>query len=91
MSLPHGPIHLAPGYRLTWEGPGQSPMLANIGARIPLSPLQATVLELCNGSLAKEDLVKTVEQRHPGVAAAEVWDFLQVAHQNNWIHGNNVF
>ena len=86
-TLPHGIIHLAPGYRLERDEPTQAYMLRHLDHIFPLSSTQGAILEHCNGSLTKGGIIESMQQQLPGIDPQEVLDFLQTAYLNNWIHG----
>ena len=86
-ALPHGIIHLAPGYELERDEPTQAYMLRHQDHIFPLTSTQGAILERCNGSLTKEGIIESMQQRLPGIDPQEVREFLQTAYLNNWIHG----
>jgi hypothetical protein len=44
-----------------------------------------TILRLCDGSRAREEVVAVVRRSHPHTRAVEIIEFLDAAHARGWI------
>lgn len=59
-ALPHGIIHLSPGYGLERDESTQAYLLRYLDHSFPLSSTQGAILERCNGSLTKERIIESM-------------------------------
>ncbi|HXH01947.1 MAG TPA: pyrroloquinoline quinone biosynthesis peptide chaperone PqqD [Candidatus Competibacteraceae bacterium] len=79
-------LRLAPGYRLQWEEAQQADVLLYPEGMVTLNPSAAAILRLCDGSRDAAAIIATLEVLFPGVdLAADVREFLEIAHERGWI------
>jgi len=80
------PVRLAPGIRL--DGGKDDAVLVLVGPNGPvqLNRIAAAILQLCDGSRDREDLVtEMLRGAHPRTRAVEIIEFLDVARARGWI------
>ena len=88
MNLPQGFIDIPPGFRLQWEEAQQAHVLLYPEGMIKLNPSAGQILKQCDGSCTTEGIVQALQRQFPDVdLAADVREFLEVAHDNGWICG----
>lgn len=85
-SFPPGPIQIAPGFRFQWEKAQQAYVLLYPEGMITLNPSAAEILKRCNGSLTAGGIVEDLQRQFPDTdVKADVYEFLEVAHERGWI------
>jgi hypothetical protein len=80
-------VRLAPGVRLD-GGKDKDGVLVLVcpNGKVQLNRMAETILLLCDGSRARDDVVAEVVRRsHPRTRAAEIIEFLDVARARGWI------
>ena len=61
-------------------------VLMSPNGAVQLNQIAAVILQLCDGSRAREDVVAEVVRRsHPDTRAAEIIEFLEAARARGWI------
>ena len=89
MSLPEGLIGFTPGLRFQWEEAQQAYVLLYPEGMVNLNSSASEILKLCDGSRTVEGIVEALQQQFPEVdLAADVREFLEIAHGKGWICGN---
>jgi pyrroloquinoline quinone biosynthesis protein D len=84
--VPAGLVDITPGYRLQWEQAQQAHVLLYPEGMIRLNPSAAEILKHCDGSRTADAIVDALQQQFPEAdLAADVREFLEVAHENGWI------
>jgi hypothetical protein len=82
-----GLIRLAAGVRLD-GGTGKKGVVVLVcpNGNVQLNRMAETILRLCDGSLAREEVVAEVVRRsHPHTRAVEIIEFLDAAIARGWI------
>ncbi|HEX4973650.1 MAG TPA: pyrroloquinoline quinone biosynthesis peptide chaperone PqqD [Steroidobacteraceae bacterium] len=79
-------IRLAAGVRLDGgtEKKGGIVLVCPNG-NVQLNRMAETILRLCDGSRAREEVVAVVRRSHPHTRAVEIIEFLDAAHARGWI------
>jgi pyrroloquinoline quinone biosynthesis protein D len=82
-----GVVRLAAGCRLDGStGKKGVVVLVCPNGNVQLNRMAETILRLCDGSRARDDLVAEVVRRsHPNTRAVEIVEFLDVARARGWI------
>ena len=86
-SQPQGPkLRIASGRRLQWEEAQNRHVLLYPEGMVQLSDSAAIILQLCDGTRTRDQLVPELLQRFPGADLADdVDEFLATARERNWI------
>jgi pyrroloquinoline quinone biosynthesis protein D len=82
-----GVVRLAAGVRLDGgTGKKGAVVLVCPNGNVQLNRMAETILRLCDGSRARDDVVAEVVRRsHPHTRAEEIIEFLDVARARGWI------
>jgi pyrroloquinoline quinone biosynthesis protein D len=85
-STPHG-VQLAAGVRLVRAGTKQKlPMLVYADGKVQLNEGALAILQLCDGSRSREEIVEEAAQHSPEHSlAADIIAFLDAARARGWI------
>jgi pyrroloquinoline quinone biosynthesis protein D len=82
------PISIAPGLRLQWEETQQCHVLLYPEGMVKLNPSAAEILKHCDGSLTADGILAALQDKFPDAElAADVANFLRIAHEKGWIRG----
>jgi pyrroloquinoline quinone biosynthesis protein D len=85
-SLPDGLLAIAPGFRLQWEETQSAYVLLYPEGMVKLNPSAAEILKRCDGSRRVDAIVADLQHQFAGIdLAADVCEFLEVAHARGWI------
>ena len=82
-----GVVRLAAGLRLD-GGTGKEGVVVLVcpNGNVQLNRMAETILRLCDGSRARDDIVAEVVRRsHPHTRAVEIIEFLDAARARGWI------
>jgi pyrroloquinoline quinone biosynthesis protein D len=80
-------IQLAPGVRLDGgAGERNPPVLIGPTGNVQLNGRAAAILQLCDGSRGREDIIAEMMRHSPtGAMADDIVEFLEVARARGWI------
>ncbi|MGF1525785.1 MAG: pyrroloquinoline quinone biosynthesis peptide chaperone PqqD [Candidatus Competibacterales bacterium] len=81
-----GSVALKPGYRFQWEEAQKQHVLLYPEGMITLNDSAAEILKRCDGSRDEAAIVQDLNRQFPDVdLAADVHEFLEIAHERGWI------
>lgn len=81
-----GRIRLAPGCQLRKDSAGDGHLLAGPAGIVQLNESAAAILELCDGTLTRDEIVARVLPRSSDDSfAMDVREFLNAARRRGWI------
>ena len=81
-----GVVRLAAGCRLDGGAEKGGVVLVSPNGNVQLNRMAETILRLCDGSRARDDVVAEVVRRSdPDTRAVEIIEFLDVARARGWI------
>jgi pyrroloquinoline quinone biosynthesis protein D len=78
-------IRVAPGYQLQRDPSGSGHTLVSPKGPIQLNESAAMILDLCNGSLTREEIVARVLRARDNSLADDVRAFLDAAQRRGWV------
>lgn len=82
-------VRLAPGIRLDGARGDAMHLLVRPEGKVQLNQTAATILQLCDGSRNREEIVAEVVRRSPKqMRATEIVEFLDAARARGWISEN---
>ena len=70
MTLPNGPIGIAPGYRFQWEEAQQAYVLLYPEGMVKLSPTAGEILKRCDGAATLDTIVADLQCQFPNAELA---------------------
>ncbi|MCC7412991.1 MAG: pyrroloquinoline quinone biosynthesis peptide chaperone PqqD [Gammaproteobacteria bacterium] len=81
---------LAPTYRFQWEEAQQCYVVLYPEGMVKLSPSAGEIMKRCDGVMSVQGIVDDLKRQFPGIDLdADVYKFLEVAHDNGWIRSAN--
>ncbi len=79
-------IRLAPGRHVQMETPRELSVLVHPSGTVQLNASAAEILELCDGTRTREEIIAHILPRHSDPAlAGDVHEFLDAARRRGWI------
>jgi hypothetical protein len=84
-SAGRGVIRLAPGIRLSRDGKASASLLVLRAGKAHLNKHALAILELCDGSRSRTQVVMDAVLSAGSMRAADVADFLDAARARGWI------
>ena len=79
-------VRLAPGRQLQKDSAGNGHLLAGPAGTVQLNESAAAILELCDGTLTREQIIARVLPRSRDDSfAVDVREFLKAARRRGWI------
>jgi pyrroloquinoline quinone biosynthesis protein D len=82
-------LKIAEGRRLQWEAAQDCHVLLYPEGMVQLSESAAIILQLCDGTRTRDQLLNELQQRFPGAdLASDVDEFLAIARERQWIAGD---
>jgi len=78
-------IRLAPGYQVQTDAHGSGHTLLSPKGSIQVNQTAATILDLCDGTHTREEIVGQIVRERGGALADDVRAFLDAAQRRGWI------
>jgi pyrroloquinoline quinone biosynthesis protein D len=79
-------VRLAPGRHVQMESPRELCVLVHPAGVVQLNASAAEILELCDGTRTREEIIAHLLPRHTDPAlACDVREFLEAARRRGWI------
>ncbi|MCI0399814.1 MAG: pyrroloquinoline quinone biosynthesis peptide chaperone PqqD [Gammaproteobacteria bacterium] len=77
---------ITPTFRFQWEEAQQCHVILYPEGMVKLSPSAGEILKRCDGEKTIESIIRDLKTQFPDANLdADVYKFLEVAHENGWI------
>lgn len=77
---------LRPGYRFQWEEAQNCHVILYPEGMVKLSASAGEILKRCDGTATVDSVIRKLQEAFPDAALEQdVYDFLEVAHEQGWI------
>jgi pyrroloquinoline quinone biosynthesis protein D len=77
---------ITPTYRFQWEEVQNCYVLLYPEGMVKLNPSAGEILKLCDGTQTINAIIASLQQQYPNAEIEnDVHEFLEIAHENNWI------
>lgn len=77
---------ITPTFRFQWEEAQQCHVILYPEGMVKLSASAGEILKRCDGERTVSDIIEDLKPQYPDIdLGADVYKFLEVAHENGWI------
>ncbi|MGR6034032.1 MAG: pyrroloquinoline quinone biosynthesis peptide chaperone PqqD [Candidatus Nitrosoglobus sp.] len=74
-------------YRFQWEKAQNCYVLLYPEGMVKLNPSAGEILKRCDGTQTVNAIIASLQQQYPDAEIeSDVHEFLEIAHENSWIH-----
>lgn len=74
-------------YRFQWEAAQNCYVLLYPEGMVKLNPSAGEILKHCDGTQTVNAIIASLQQQYPNAEIeSDVHEFLEIAHENSWIH-----